>query len=151
MLLQDLAFPDSGRLLEGPCDSSLEDDDHGSPFNTLLICGAGVGLLLLCAIWCIGSVRSGSATRDVNATSVLPVLAQDERACDEILRSTLIVQRKHVILELFRTSQVTMVRNKVRGALELHTVIAIYQTNLFDQKNFNKGQNSQILDPFRKL
>jgi hypothetical protein len=144
MLLQDLAFPDSGRLLqklgpsmEGPSDSSLDDDYHGSPFNHVGIYVAGVGLMLLCAIWCISSVRSGLATRDVNATSVLPVLAQDERACDEILRSTLVAQRKHVILELFHTSQVTMVRNEVRGALELpHTVgvspIAIYQTNLFD-------------------
>jgi hypothetical protein len=143
MLLQDLAFPDSGRLLEGPSDSSLEDDHHGSPFNNAGINVAGVGVILVCAIWCIRTVRSGLATRDVNATSVLPVLGQDERACDETLRSTLVVQRQHVIiLELFRTSQVTMVRNEERDALKLHTVgvspIAIYQTHLFDQKNFNK-------------
>ena len=108
MLLKDLAFPDSGRLLQASTDSTSDEDSRG-PFNQIAISVVGVGLLLLCAIWCISSVRSGSATRVVNVT-LAPVLPQDERAGGAI-QSTL--QRKQAILELFRTSQVTMVRYEV--------------------------------------
>ena len=107
VVMKDLAFPDSGRLLQGPASSDSTSDDSGGLSNPVAISVAGVGLILLCTIWCItSSVRSGLATRVVTVTSA-PVLPQDERAGDAI-QSTL--QRKHAILELFRTSQVTMVR-----------------------------------------
>jgi hypothetical protein len=130
MQLQDLAFPDSGRSLQaggpGPSDGTISDDSSGSPppFNHVFIYLAGVGLLLLCALWCISSVRSGLATRGEDANAIAaPVLPQrdEERAgadADAAIQSTL-VQRKHAILELFRTSQVTMVRDDgVRCVLE---------------------------------
>jgi hypothetical protein len=127
MQLQDLAFPDSGRSLQaGPSDDSIISDDSSTtspPFNHVGIYLAGVALILLCALWCISSVRSGLATRggeDANATAE-PVLPQrdEERTGADAIQSTLLVQRKHAILELFRTSQVTMVRDDgVRCVLE---------------------------------
>ena len=121
VLLKDLTFPDSGRLLQGPgprgstAHGSTSDDSGRRP---LAISVAGAGLILLFAIWCIRTscVRSGSATRVVNVTSApvpppsAPVPLQDERAGDA-MQSTL--QRKHAILELFRASQVTMVSYEV--------------------------------------
>jgi hypothetical protein len=106
VILQDLAFPDSGRDLQGPSDSS---DDSGSPINHVAIYAVGGGLLLLlCAIW--SSISCLATWRDVNASTSAPaaVRPQDERAGDAI-QSTLL-QRKHAILKLFRTSRVTMVR-----------------------------------------
>ena len=112
VLLKDLTFPDSGRLLHVSTDST--NDDSGGPFNQVAISVAGVGLilslLLLCTIWCICSVRSGLATRGVVNVTSATVPPQDERAGDTI-QSTL--QRKHAILELFRASQVTMVSYEV--------------------------------------
>jgi hypothetical protein len=116
MLLQDLAFPDSGRTLQGPCDRSTSSDhDSGIvPFKHLGIYIVGVGLVLVLSVcWCIRLLRSES-TRDVNAAAA-PVPAQDERAegGDGETESTLAQRRLHAILELFRTSQVTMVRNEM--------------------------------------
>jgi hypothetical protein len=129
MLLQDLAFPDSGRLLQGSSDPSTttirsdqQHDDSGTivPFNHLSIYVAGVGLVLLSVVCCIRLVRSELAKRDAaNAAAAAPVPAQDERAeqeegGDDEIESALLVQRRlHAILELFRTSQVTMVRNEM--------------------------------------
>jgi hypothetical protein len=148
MLLEDLAFPDSGRLLQGTSDST--SDDSGIAFNNIgIYFFIGAGLNLLCAIWWIfGSVRNGLATRDVNAVAA-PVFPQDERADGE-LQSTL-AQRKHVILDVFQTSQVTMVRNVMRprpGVLELLRGVFLVAIN---QKNFNDRAILTILDPFRKL
>jgi hypothetical protein len=137
--MQDMAFPDdSGRVLryQEPNDSTSDSSER--PFNQVAIYVAGVGLVLLLSIWCISSYRSFLATRrllaarrlwvttvtailatsDVNATTAAPVLLpqQGERAGDAIKYSTL-AQRKHAILELFRTSQVTMVRDEVRGGV----------------------------------
>jgi hypothetical protein len=125
MILKDLASPpdSGGRLLllqeDGTSDSSTSDHDSDiAPFNRIFIYIALVGLILLAVFWCVSSVRSGLATNDdVNAAASAPaaVSPQDERAAaatgtDTILQPTL-VQRKNAILELFRTSQVTMVRN----------------------------------------
>jgi hypothetical protein len=119
MLLQDLAIPDSGRLLQvGPGGISTISDDSESTSSPsqIGIYLAGAGLILLCAFWCISSVRSGLAPpRDVNTAAApggLPRPHDDERADDEIqlARHT---ARKYAILEVFRTSEVTMVRKSM--------------------------------------
>jgi type VI protein secretion system component VasK len=105
VILQDLAFPDPGRDLQGRSDSS---DDSGSPFHMQIVfCVAGGGLLLFCAICCISCLATWRDVKNAASTAA-PVRPQHERAVDAI-QSTLL-QRKHAILELLRTSRVTMVR-----------------------------------------
>jgi hypothetical protein len=149
MQLQDLAFPDSGRSLQaGPSDDSIISDDSSStspPFNHVGSYITGVALILLCALfWCISSVRSGLATRggeDANATAEpLPSQRDEERTGADAIQSTLLVQRKHAILELFRTSQVTMVRDD-----------GVYLVNSTQKKFNERAKLTNILDPFRKL
>jgi hypothetical protein len=148
MQLQDLAFPDdSGRSLQaGPSDDSIISDDSSStspPFHQhvggyLTV----IGVILVCAFWCISSVRSGLATRgeEANATAApLPSQRDEERAGADAIQSTL-VQRKHAILELFRTSQVTMVRDD-----------GVYLVNSTQKKFNERAKLTNILDPFRKL
>jgi hypothetical protein len=73
-----------------------------------------LGLTTLIWFYCYYA-RAVSANSDVNAgaTMVLPQpFPQDERAGYTAIQcQSTLAQRKHAILEHFRTSQVTMVRN----------------------------------------
>ena len=115
VLLKDFTFPESSRLLQLSPGRTTRDgtsDDSGDhrPLNQVAIIVAGVGLLLLFAIWVLSCARSGLATRGVVNVTSATAPPQDERAGDA-MQSTL--QRKHAILELFRASQVTMVSYEV--------------------------------------
>jgi hypothetical protein len=111
MLLHD-AYPNLCRLLkqgtrEGPSDES------GSLFNNnsiYMLAGLGVALVLgFCCCFCLSVL--GSDGHDVNWEA--PTLAPRRvRASEVIVQwSSTLAQRKHATLEIFRTSQVTMVRN----------------------------------------
>jgi hypothetical protein len=119
MLLQDFGFPDSGitRLLAhgSSADNTGNDEDSGNPFHSLgLYLIIGLGFTLTIGLYCC--IRNLSANRDADAgaaTMVLPQpFPQDARAgYIKQCQSTLVAQRKQAILEHFRTTQVTRVRN----------------------------------------
>jgi hypothetical protein len=72
----------------------------------------GLGLILiLLLLFFIRSVLASCSGVNVVATAVLPESwPQDARAADAMQWSSTLAHRKHATLEIFRTSQVTMVR-----------------------------------------
>ncbi len=117
MLLQDLGISDSGaRLLaNGTSADNTSDEDSGNPLHNFgLYLIVGLGLTLTIGLYCY--VRNLSASSEANAgaaTLVLPQPSpQDARAgYIKDCQSTLVAQRKQAMLEHFRITEVTKVRN----------------------------------------
>jgi hypothetical protein len=126
-LSKDLAFPGPGRLLQQTSNNTREEEDgSGSAFN--VISGAyivAMVLIVMIAAWCVSSIR-----RYVRAGTSVAIDAPT------------LAKRKQAVLELFETSQVTMVSNH-------ETVMARWRIRI---NNLRKqgGESSRYLNQFRK-
>jgi hypothetical protein len=127
-LLKELAFPDPERLLEQTSDYSTASptiantSTAGSavtPLNIIALYFVWSGLMLLLFIWCGITLRGVGVSRPLlDARSDAPELNHDKSVI-KTPKSTL-AQRKQTILELFETSQVTMVSNDGDSATIRH-------------------------------
>ena len=118
MHLQDLAFPDAGRLLQRTSNKTI-DEASESPFqhndgfyHLFFYFFAALGMILI--VWFFCCVRRSTwANGDGNTARVatmLPSFPQDEREAAGYTIHSSLAQRKRAILEIFQTTQVTMVR-----------------------------------------
>jgi predicted metalloprotease len=118
-LLKNMAFPDPRRHLQlqptrgfsteaGTSDSTEKGSESGSNFVGIYILGLGMIFVLVMIVFWILAV----AARRANTTDVMdtPALPESDKTMGKNPKSTL-AQRQQAILELFETSQVTMVSN----------------------------------------
>jgi len=120
MHLQDLAFPDAGRLLQGTNDRTI-DEASESPFHNNGFClFAALGMILMVWFYCCvrRSARANGDGNTARVATVLPSFSQDEREAAGYTIHSSLAQRKRAILEIFRTTQVTMkvIDEDIKGA-----------------------------------
>jgi hypothetical protein len=117
-LLKDLAFPDAVRHLQLQPTARDSSTVAGTPDNTTEA-GSGSGSNNLVGIYILGLVMIlvlvriawiVVPTRRANTTDASELPSSDDKTLGKKPKSTL-AQRKQAILELFETSQVTMVSN----------------------------------------
>jgi hypothetical protein len=108
--LKDLAFWDQLRRLQQGCTGNIAGSTGSATgFNVIGTYLIGFVIITLTITGIVKLVRHGLSTRRVNAVDV-PELPQHDEKRPKIPKSTL-AKRKQTILELFETSQVTMVSN----------------------------------------
>jgi hypothetical protein len=117
-LLKDLAFSNPARRMQRSSENrtgcrtgcrTASSDGSGNDFNIIGIYIVGVVVTVLAAIGCIRMVYVCLSTRrTLNATDAPELL--DDKSVHKTPKTT-IAKRKQAILELFETTQVTMVSN----------------------------------------
>jgi hypothetical protein len=109
-LLKDLAFLEPVRRLQRtrqhPRDDSSRYSDSDGEFNVIGVYVIGIVMIAIVAIGCFRMVRICVSRRRVNVMDATEL--PDDKSVHKIPKSTL-AKRKQDILELFETSQVTMV------------------------------------------
>jgi hypothetical protein len=108
---KDLAFSDPVRHLQRTSDNTTTSSGSDRYFVGIYI--VGLAMIVMVAIWCVKTIRSCVCLRRVNAIDA-PELPPD-KSVHKLTKSTL-AKRKQAILELFKTSQVTMVSRKTEIA-----------------------------------
>jgi hypothetical protein len=118
-LMRDLAFSDPVRRLQkahsNTTDGFAISASYETDFHVIGIYIVGIVMILIVAVACCRIVGTYMARRRITAidASELP----DDKTVNKPAESTL-ARRKQAILELFETSQVTMVStNEVDGTL----------------------------------
>jgi hypothetical protein len=125
--LKNLAFWDQVRRLQQGCtgDKNSRAGSAGSQngFNVIGTYLIGLVMIIITVTGIVKHVRNILATRRVNAVDT-PELPQHDEKLPKIPKSTL-AKRKQAILELFETSQVTMVSNDKTAMAISHIRISI--------------------------
>jgi hypothetical protein len=108
--VEDLAFWDQVRRLQQGCTGNTAGSAGSQTgFNVIGTFLIGLVMIIMVVTGIAKLVRHGLSTRRVNAVNS-PELPQHDEKLPNIPNSTL-DKRKQAILELFETSQVTMVSN----------------------------------------